>query len=235
MAFLTMNLLNSYKPISKTLIHDLPGLKSSNNALLFLLRHGQITGHETKRFIGQTDVCLDNQGKNQALKWHKAFASSRFNAVYSSSLKRCLDTAQLVCPKHDIHIDHRLNEINMGEWDGKTFAEIKNENPEEFKQRGCQFYQFRPLNGENFKDLHDRAFPFFNELGEKQAQLKIKTSQNITGTSRIHNRDCIPGNKILVVTHAGVIRVLLCHILGMNPENLFDIKLEYSQLFVIKI
>ena len=230
-----MNLLNSYQPGSKAVIKDLPDLKSSNNSLLFLLRHGQIKGHETKRFIGQTDVALDDQGKNQALKWHKAFASIRFNAVYASSLKRCLDTAQLVCPKIDIHIDHRLNEINMGQWDGKTFAEIKKNRPEEFKKRGSQIYQFRPLNGESFKDLSDRVSPFFNEIEEQQARLKIKISQNITCTSKIRNRPSIPGNKVLVVTHAGVIRVLLCHILGMKPEALFEVKLEYGQLFVIKI
>jgi probable phosphoglycerate mutase len=199
------------------------------------LRHGQIKGHETKRFIGQTDVSLDDQGKNQALKWHKLFASIRFNAVYSSSLKRCLDTAQVVCPKHDIHIVPSLNEINMGQWDGKTFAEIKKDRPEEFKKRGSQIHQFRPANGESFKDLSDRVLPFFNDIGKSQTQLKIKNSQNATGTSKIQNRARIPDNKILVVTHAGVIRVLICHILGMNPEDLFEIKLDYGQLYVLKI
>ncbi len=235
-----MDMLRSYKPGSKkselqTLVKELSNLNSSENSLLFLLRHGQIKGYGTKRFIGQTDVSLDNQGKNQALQWHKAFASIRFSAVYSSSLKRCIDTAQLVCPQHDIHIDHRLNEINMGQWDGKTFAEIKKNIPKEFKKRGSQIYQFRPANGESFKDLSHRIFPFFNKIEEQQARLKIKTSKEITDTSKICNKTCITGNKILVVTHAGVIRVLLCHILGMKPEALFDVKLEYGQLSVLKI
>ncbi len=180
------------------------------------MRHGQILGYETKRFIGLTDVSLSEQGKNQAmLTWHKAFSSIKFNTVYSSSLKRCLNTARLVCPKQEIITDHRLNEINMGDWDGKTFTEIKKTKFEEFEKRGKQMYQFRPAKGESFKDVSDRVLPFFNDL---------ETQQN-----KLNNND----NKVLVVTHAGVIRVLICNILKMNPDNLFTIKLDYGHLFVL--
>ncbi|MDA3916135.1 MAG: histidine phosphatase family protein [Deltaproteobacteria bacterium] len=218
-----MKILNSYEPCSKRFQADLSSLYSNNDSLVYLLRHGRIEGHGTKRFIGQTDVLLDDLGKSQATAWHKALASIHFNAVYSSSLKRCYKTAQLVCPKQNIDIDNRLNEINMGNWDGKTFDEIKKKRLEEFEKRGSQIYQFRPANGESFKDLSDRIFPFFNSL--ETADL----NQEIT-----HGQED-PCSNILVITHAGVIRTIICHILEMNPEDLFKIKLAYGELFVLKI
>ena len=72
-------------------------------------------------------------------------------------------------------------------------------------------------------DLSDRIFPFFNSLKKAGLDHKITHGQ----------RD--PCSKILVVTHAGVIRTLISHILEMNPEDLFKIKLVYGELFVLKI
>ncbi len=218
-----MKILSSYEPCSKRFQADLSSNYSKNDSLVYLLRHGRIEGHGTKRFIGQTDVLLDDLGKSQAATWNKAFDSIHFNAVYSSSLKRCCQTAQLVCPKQNINIDNRLNEINMGNWDGKTFDEIKKKRLEEFEKRGSQIYQFRPANGESFKDLSDRVFPFFNSLEKAGLNHEIALGQED------------PYSNILVITHAGVIRTLICHILEMNPKDLFKIKLAYGELFVLKI
>ncbi|MCP4673063.1 MAG: alpha-ribazole phosphatase [Desulfobacula sp.] len=215
-----MNILNSYAPGSKRFLEDLLNIycrTCKNNSLIFLLRHGQIQDHETKRFIGQTDIPLDSTGIKQAMSWQKSFASIKFNTVYSSTLKRCSKTAQIVSPQNYINIDSRLNEIDLGEWDGKTFDEIKKNHSEEFKKRGRQIYHFQPARGESFKDLSKRILPFFNKLNTKPLEFNIR------------------GNKTLVVTHAGVIRMLVCHILGINPQDMFKTKLDYGQLFVLKI
>ncbi len=218
-----MKILNSYKPCSKKFQTDLSSRYSNDSSLIYLLRHGRIEGYGTQRFIGQTDVFLDDLGKSQANTWHKALDSIHFSAVYSSSLKRCCKTAQLVCPKQNINIDNRLNEINMGNWDGKSFDEIKKKRLEEFEKRGSRIYQFRPVNGESFKDLSDRIFPFFNSLETAGLNHEIT-----------HGQEDLCSN-ILVVTHAGVIRLLICRILEMNPEYLFKIKLAYGELFVLEI
>ena len=102
-----------------------------------------------------------------------------------------------------------LNEINMGAWDGKTFDQIKTDHPMEFKKRGNCIDTFRAPGGESFYDLSCRVIPFFN--------------QRITNVAE----------KILIVTHAGVIRVILCHILNLKLADLFQIKVFYGQLFVL--
>ncbi|MBU0971808.1 MAG: histidine phosphatase family protein [Proteobacteria bacterium] len=205
-----MKLRNTYRPGSKRL-QDVPsGQFSNNRPCLFLLRHGQIQGHETRSFIGQTDIALDETGKAQALFWKNALAHIRFGRIYSSALARCRDTADLVCPGKETTIDARLNEINMGTWDGVSFAHIRNTLPDLFDQRGLQMETFRPPGGESFNDLYNRVFPFFESLG--------KTLEAPT----------------LVVTHAGVIRVMLCRYLGMDPGKLHEIKMGYGHLFVLE-
>ncbi len=97
----------------------------------------------------------------------------------------------------------------MGEWEGRSFEEIQKDHPREYDRRGRAMDRFRPRGGESFDDVFNRVFPFFMDLG-------IKT----------------PG-RTLVVTHAGVIRVLLSRIFGFYPEGLFKIRPEYGQLFVL--
>ena len=180
-----------------------------------MLRHGQIEGHEEKRFIGsRTDIPLDQVGKAQAQVWQKAFSEIRFDAVYASELKRCLDTAAIICPEQNIQIDHRLNEINMGTWDGKFFDEIRQALPLEFARRGRQIDSFRPPRGESFQDLLERVSPFFNGCIKKH-----HSSQQLS--------------RILVVTHAGVIRVMACRLLKINLQQLFEIRMDYGHLFLI--
>jgi alpha-ribazole phosphatase len=204
-----MKILNRFRPGSKPLQAD-PSKQFSNiPPCIFLLRHGQIQGHETKRFIGRTDIPLDETGVTQALFWKNAFARIQFDRIYSSNLTRCRDTAALICPEKEIRIDPGLNEINMGTWDGESFDHIKATMPDLFQQRGEQIETFRPPGGESFNDLKTRVAPFFEDL-----------SQNLNGPT-------------LVVTHSGVIRVMICHYLGKAPGQLLDVKLGYSHLFLL--
>ena len=202
-----MKILNEFKPGSK----QLPASKQFSNThpCIFLLRHGQIQGHETRRFIGQTDVPLDETGVTQALFWKNAFAEIQFDQIYSSNLVRCRDTAALICPGRKTRIYERLNEINMGTWDGESFDHIRGTYPDLFLQRGEKIDAFQPPKGESFNDLKTRVLPFFEDL-----------SQNLKSPT-------------LVVTHSGVIRVMICHYLGMAPGQLFKIKLGYSHLFIL--
>lgn len=176
-------------------------------------------GHKTKHFIGQTDVLLDDVGCSQAQYWKEQLSDICFENVCSSSLKRCIETAKIICPSKDISIDQRINEINMGSWDGKTFDEIKERMPLEFEKRGKNIADFRPPDGESFKDLSARVLPFFTEYVEKQKEL-MHCNQRFS--------------RMLVVTHAGVIRVLLSHILMTNLDQLFRIRMVYGHLFIIE-
>ncbi|WP_245532008.1 histidine phosphatase family protein [Desulfobacter postgatei] len=202
-----MKLLSTYMPGSNQLSADLSGKFSDKGPLLFILRHGQIKGHGTRRFIGQTDIPLDQTGREQARSWQAPFAAVGFKQVYTSALTRCRQTAAFACPDSTSVIDRRLNEIDLGEWDGREFEHIKTKHPDLFEQRGRDIYGFCPPAGESFKDLFSRVSPFFSQL-----PLLSHT---------------------LLVTHAGVIRAMLCFWAGKKMENLLNFKTHFGQLFVL--
>jgi probable phosphoglycerate mutase len=176
--------------------------------MLYLLRHGEIVGSEKKRYIGQTDVLLSPKGRRQATWWQEALRRVKFEKVYSSDLIRALDTARIVSdiPDLDIEIMSPLREIDLGEWDGELVEDIKTCFPNAWKARGRHMASFRTPNGESFQDLHDRVIPVFQKI-----------------MAHAH------GN-VLVVAHAGVNRIWLCHVLEKPLQELFSIPQDYAAL-----
>lgn len=179
--------------------------------MLYLLRHGETEGSEKKRYIGQTDLCLSPRGLRQAAWWKEELSHVNFEKVYSSDLMRALDTARIVSgiPDFDIEATSQLREINLGDWDGKQMENIKTRSPDAWKERGRHIKSFRTPNGESFQDLHERV---------------IKVFQKIMAETH--------GN-VLVVAHAGVNRMILCHVLKRPIEELFSVPQDYAALNLI--
>ena len=192
--------------------------------MLFLLRHGRVEGAELKRFIGQTDVPLSQEGLDQAKYWAQAFKKFSALSIHSSCLTRCRKTAAIISAEvtktsqtvhyqtlhaQNIQASPALNEIHLGQWENQPFDHIKKTKPAEFARRGEHIGTYRPPGGESFSDVSHRAVPYFLSTIEK---------------AQPHT---------LIVTHAGVIRVLLCHIQQIPVDHLFDFKPAYSELIAI--
>ncbi len=179
--------------------------------MIYLLRHGEIKGASTKRFIGQTDVGLSQAGLDLAALWQKRLSRINMDHVFASPLSRCVDMASIVSrrAKDAITLVDELREIDLGKWDGKPVVEIKNKFPEEWEKRGKNFTGYRPPMGESFLDLSQRVVPAFHEISREN-----------------------PGN-ILVVAHAGVNRMILCSLLNKKIDSLFSIPQDYGCLNII--
>lgn len=186
-------------------------VKNSPQRLIFLVRHGELDIPPAKYFIGQVDFPLSEKGMKQGLQLQQHLSCIPLNGIFCSDLQRSLHTAQLIAQKHraEISLVPELREINLGEWEGKLFEEIRRTYPNEFKARGEDIVHYRPPGGESFYDLHQRVIASFNEI--------------VASTK---------GN-ILIVGHAGVNRMILCHLMGMPLENLFIISQDYGCLNVI--
>jgi len=183
-----------------------------NKKQIYLLRHGEIVGSEKKSYIGQTDVSLSPKGLRQAAWWKEELSRVEFEKVFSSDLMRAFDTARIVSgiPDLDIEATSQLREINLGDWEGELMADIKTRFPYAWEERGRHMKSFRTPNGESFQDLHERVIPVF---------LKIMTE--------------VHGN-VLVVAHAGVNRMILCHIFKRPIQELFSIPQDYAALNLIE-
>jgi alpha-ribazole phosphatase len=179
---------------------------------IYLLRHGEIDTGYRGRFVGQIDLRLTDKGEMQARWWERAFADTVFDRIYCSDLSRSLDTAKIVARgrRNSIEIALRLREISLGAWDGIPIDEVKSCSPEEWNKRGEDLARYRPPGGESFSDLASRIVPFFQE---------------IVGSGF---------EKLLIVGHAGVNRVILCHVLGMPLANVLRIGQDYGCLNIIE-
>jgi probable phosphoglycerate mutase len=177
---------------------------------IYLVRHGKIAWKSEKAYIGQLDVPLSPEGVEQSEKLRAHFETIPLDQAYTSPLSRCVNTLDIILgdrPVPRLRID-ALKEIDMGEWDGKTFSEIKNSCPEIYEQRGRELDIFAPPAGESFIDLQQRVLPVFAEI--------IKDNHS---------------KSILIVAHAGVIRVILATLFGLSIKEVFNWTIPYAGIF----
>jgi probable phosphoglycerate mutase len=188
------------------------GIQSSDR--VFLLRHGIVRSPgEAKRYIGQQDLPLLNRGLQQAMAWADYFATAALDVIYCSDLARCLETARIIGDRCHLvpRVRPELREVALGDWEGQPFASIKRCDPDGYQRRGAQITDHRPPGGESFRDLDHRVWPFF-ETASRQ-----------------------PHRRVLMITHAGVIRVLICRLLGMPLDKLFHIGQAYGALNIVDV
>jgi probable phosphoglycerate mutase len=173
---------------------------------IFLVRHGQIDYGSEKRYIGITDLPLCNAGIGQATRLKEYLSGIEIEKVFSSPLKRCLQTAEILLAGGNTPrmVLDELKEINMGEWENQTIAYIRNHFGELYEKRGSNMDGFVPPGGESFEQLQRRVMPVFESI-----------AQNTSGN-------------ILIISHAGVYRGILSKLLGFPLKELFKISQPYG-------
>jgi alpha-ribazole phosphatase len=187
-------------------------LSADGEKKILLLRHGDI-GADTgeKRFIGQTDLPLSDVGRHQAHYWRCCLAEAPPVRIISSDLRRSMETARIIAAERGIPVTPRaeLREILLGKWDGMSFRRVREHWPDAFQNRGRDLARFRPPGGESFLDLQQRVIPPFEQAAQQT------------------------GKRILIVAHAGVNRMILCHLLGLPVKDLFRIAQDYGAMNLI--
>jgi alpha-ribazole phosphatase len=182
-----------------------------NTVALYLVRHGAILSGAKKSFIGQIDAPLSMEGIAQARALRQCLEPVRFSRVISSDLSRSRQTCEIIAAGHAQPLEAipALGEISLGEWEGVTFAEIKERFPKEFAARGLDMGNWRPPGGESFADCFARVNAVLTGI--------------LAGSQ---------GN-VLLAGHAGVNRLILCSVLGIPPSNLHSVRQDYGCLNVV--
>lgn len=172
---------------------------------LYLVRHSSVDV-EKGTCYGQSDVALADTF-TQEIALIETLLPETFDDVYSSPLSRCNVLAKAL-HNADIIEDRRLMEMHFGDWENKKWDDIHSD---ELSKWMDNFVHQRTPNGENLIDLADRVKSFMVYLRSSNAQ------------------------KVLVVTHAGVIRCFIALLLKVPYENIFKISIEYGQVVKIKL
>lgn len=157
---------------------------------LFLVRHGETDWNKELRYQGRRDISLNANGIEQARIAGEKLKPYSPSALYSSSLTRTMQTSEIIGKALGLvpRSEPRLQEIDFGEWEGRTYPEVL-----ELFPQVVQMWQESPLQtgvpgGEKLKDVLDRT---------------LEALRDIWTSAEGH---------VIVVTHGGPIRLLLSHI-----------------------
>ncbi|KAA0893414.1 alpha-ribazole phosphatase [Oryzomonas rubra] len=179
---------------------------------IYLIRHGQVEGHDQPRYNGQTDVGLTDVGLEQYHVLKERLAGKPLSACYTSDLSRCAIGADIICGQFGIEPVKRpeLRELNIGVWEGLTWKEIAQRWPMEWQARLNDLVNYRVPRGENLLDVEARVMPVIGEIVERHK-----------------------GQEILVVGHGGVNRIVLLNAIGAPLAGMFNIEQNYGCLNII--
>ena len=159
--------------------------------IIGLLRHGPTAWNQEKLIQGTSDVPLDEE-VFAAAPWQRLLEEhGPWDRVVCSSLCRCRRTCELLFPGLAFEIDCDLREQDWGEWTGATLAEIEERFPGAIAAQEGRGWDFTPSGGESRRAVLSRALAAISRLTA--------------------GRD---GERILLVTHLGVIKMLLNHLHG---------------------
>lgn len=185
---------------------------------VYLLRHGEVDFGGIKRCIGRTDLPLSERGKKQAARLGTFFDGKDISAVYAGSAQRTRLTAELLSRGrwpvrvwNSAEFGNSLAEIDMGDWEGLGFSEIRERFPELYAQRGRAPETVIPPMGETPSGAQARS---------------IEALKQILSQSE--------GN-IIIVGHSGINRLLICYYRNIALHAWMSLPQPYGCINILRI
>ena len=176
---------------------------------IILVRHGETDMNKNHLYFGHLDPSLNETGKKQLevskYSLRKIENIDEISEIFCSPLKRCTESLDILEISKNIKInyDDEFKELNFGIFEGKTYKEICENYPEEVKRMKVEWRTFKVEGSESLEELEKRV---------------VEKLENIFLSRK--------GKKILVVAHAGVIKILLSYYLVGNVDLYWKLKID---------
>jgi len=171
---------------------------------VYLIRHTTPV-FEPGLIYGRTELLLHVDFESELTAVRSQLATN-FEITYSSPAFRCTELAQALSPAYVV--DSRLQELDFGEWEGKTWDTVDQQALHAWMD---DYVNVCPPGGESMMQMYTRVKAFWEDLGKSGHR------------------------KVAVVTHAGVIRLILSIIEQIPLASVFDIKVAYGQVIPVRI
>ncbi|HEY3426968.1 MAG TPA: alpha-ribazole phosphatase [Negativicutes bacterium] len=179
---------------------------------LILVRHGQTVWNVEMKYQGHSDIALTEKGVQQAELVANRLANEKINAVYASDLSRAFQTAEKIARKFTLPVTSLpdLREISFGKWEGLTYDGIYKEWPDVMNKLFTHPDEVQIPGGETFRQVKERASQAIEKLVAKH-----------------------PDETIAVVSHGGTIRTILCAILDIHLNHVWNIVQDNTAVNII--
>ncbi len=180
---------------------------------LLLLRHGDVGEEYKDKYIGSTNASISERGHQQVRTIGPWLRSQNIDCCYCSPMKRCKETAAIILEQTgvDYKVDPDLREIDFGQWEGLAFGDIAQKFPDEVKRWSEFDMDFTFPGGERIGDCVGRIVGIADRLTED------------------------PADTVLVCTHGGIIRLLICYFLGLEPWQYILFRVERASVTTIEL
>lgn len=174
---------------------------------ILFIRHAETDMAGT--FCGHSDPELNERGHVQVGELTTRLRADDIDAVYTSDLRRAQTTAEAIAKSFavDCNVRPALREINFGEWEGHTWKEIEQQD-QDYARRWVAEYPNLPARG-----------------GERFSEFELRVLNEVRFLSAQAGR-C----NIAVVTHAGVLRTVLCTLKGCSAEQAWEQTRSYCSI-----
>lgn len=161
---------------------------------LYLCRHAQTLHNEKNVVQGHQKSEISQEGKEQVEKLRSFLDDKNVSAIYSSSLNRALETAEVVAEPHrfDVISSERLKEVGRGRFEGESFEDLI----EEIESSDEEDYLWKPDGGESLEDARERVEDFLEEIKDR------------------HQEDTV-----VAISHGGAIRAGLMSLIDHSTKN----------------
>lgn len=173
---------------------------------LILVRHGETDWNAAQRFQGHSDVPLNMKGQQQAAAIAQRLAGEEIHTIYTSDLRRAMDSAEAIAEHHaaEIIAESRLREGDFGQWEGLTYAEIEARDPEAVAAWHADLLNFAPPDGETPLQMANRIASFLEEIKVRHAD-----------------------ETLLLVAHGGSLQILICKLLDIPIGKFWQFSLSH--------
>ena len=180
---------------------------------LFLIRHGETDWNVQRRYQGHADTELNANGITQATKLQSVLDGQSFHSVYSSDLRRVMQTATYAgVDESDIVKESRMREVSFGKFEGLTHDEIEATYPDDFLAWGAN-RENNVHGGEDVRDVFARVRQFY-----------------------VHLRDHYAGDEpVLCFGHGGTIAIFLATALGADPSMWWQFHVKNTAVTIINL
>jgi probable phosphoglycerate mutase len=164
---------------------------------ILAVRHGETAWNHDTRIQGHTDIDLNDTGRWQAARLATALADERLTAVYASDLQRAFNTGAAIARVQGLSVQAHsgLRERHFGALEGKTWAEIETQHPEEAKLWRSRVPEWSPPEGESLQVLQQRILHTLHALASRHI-----------------------GEQIALVAHGGVLDILYRAATGLELQ-----------------
>jgi broad specificity phosphatase PhoE len=177
--------------------------------MIFFVRHGRTKWNDEHRIQGCAPTGLTTEGRKQIENLLSCFYSFEPDAVYSSPVVRAMESACILAHPFSLQVIQLagLTELDVGEWFGKTGEELSHDRI--WLEHRKNPLVVTPPSGEGIRDLSSRV---------------VRAVEHILGAS---------SERVIVVTHADVIRAAVCHYLGFPLSCFYSLGIGLGSMSVI--